>query len=327
MSVNNSWSEKYRPQTLDDVQGQEEVIKLLKSSLNSGLPNLLFYGPPGSGKTTSILAVARELFKDRMKERVLELNASNQRGIEMIRTTLKNYAMQEPSHYEGIPDYKLIILDESDALTPDAQTALRRMMEDFTKTTRFCLICNYISKILPPISSRCIKFRFAPLQKQIVTDRLAMICQKEGFNVTKEAVEAVSILSEGDLRYGIGLLQKLSQGINHAVTPQDISNVAGVVPSKEIKEMIMECRNSKGSVNNIYMKVLSVVVEKSYSADSVLSQLRDIYIEDTLGLTEEQRCKFLLMIAEADAALVDKTEPLFTVCSLLCSLFRFYHKL
>ncbi|EKE42013.1 hypothetical protein ENUP19_0125G0019 [Entamoeba nuttalli] len=325
MSGQNAWSEKYRPKTLDDVQGQEEVIKLLKSSLNSGLPNLLFFGPPGSGKTTSILAVAHELFQGYFKERVLELNASNQRGIEMVRTTLKNYAMQDVTHYDGIPDYKLIILDESDALTPDAQTALRRMMEDFTKNTRFCLICNYISRILPPISSRCIKFRFSALPKEIVSNRLQMICEKEGFSVTNEAIQAVSILSEGDLRYGIGLLQKLSQGINHSVTPQDISNVAGVVPSKEITEIIHLCQN--GSVNDLYLKAMSLVVEQNFSADSILSQLRDVYIEDCVNLTNQERCLFLQLIAQSDATLIDKTDPLFTICALLCSLFKFYHKL
>lgn len=327
MSVTNSWAEKYRPKTLDDVQGQEEVIRLLKASLNSGLPNLLFYGPPGSGKTTSILAVARDLFKDRMKERVLELNASNERGINVIREKLKTYCMQEPSHYDGIPDYKLVILDESDALTVDAQSALRRMMEDFTKTTRFCLICNYIAKIIPPIASRGIKFRFGSLPKEIVSKRLKMICEKEGMKVTDEAIDAVAVLSDGDLRYAIGLLQKLSQGIDGQITPQDISNVAGVVPSKQITELINECKKPNGSVNNIYTKVLGIVVEQNYSADSVLSQLRDIYIEDTVGLTEEQRCQFLLLIAQADKALVDKTEPLFTICSVLCSLFRLYHNL
>ena len=325
MSGQNSWSEKYRPKTLDEIQGQEEVIKLLKSSLTSGLPNVLFFGPPGSGKTTSILAVARQLFKSHFKERILELNASNQRGIEMIRTTLKDYANQNVSHIEGIPDYKLIILDECDALTIEAQSALRRIMEDFTKNTRFCLICNYISKIIAPISSRCMKFRFSSLNSELINQRLEMICKNEGFLITNEAINSLSILSNGDLRYAIGLLQILSQGISHSVTSNDISNIAGIVPSKEITEIISECK--KGNVNSIYLKCLSLVVELNYSADSILNQLRDIFIENNVGLSEINRCKMLQLIGEADAALIDKTDPLYTISSLLCSLIKFYKNL
>ncbi|ELP94258.1 replication factor C subunit, putative [Entamoeba invadens IP1] len=325
MSETNAWSEKYRPKKLDEVKGQEEVIKLLKSSLTSGLPNLLFFGPPGSGKTTSILALSRELFGNCFKDRVLELNASNERGIDMIRTTLKNYAMQDVSHQDGIPDYKLIILDESDALTPDAQTALRRMMEDFTRNTRFCLICNYISRILPPISSRCIKFRFNALPQETVFEHLTSICEKEKFDVTPEAIKAVGKLSEGDMRYAIGLLQKLSQGVRHSVTPQDISNVAGVVPNLEISQIILICKEK--TVFDIYLKVLHLVVEENYAADSILSQIRDIFTQDTNGLTETQRCNFLLEIADTDAALIDRADPLFAISSLLGTLFKYYHKL
>ncbi|KAL7719067.1 Replication factor C subunit [Entamoeba marina] len=325
MSESNAWSEKYRPKILDDVQGQYEVIQMLKSSLDSGLPNLLFFGPPGSGKTTSILAVAREMFKDHFRERVKELNASNERGINMIRTTLKNYAMQDITHYDGIPDYKLIILDESDALTPEAQSALRRMMEDFTRNTRFCLICNYISKILPPISSRCIKFRFNALPNNVVMGRLNTICENENFKVLPEALNAVALLSEGDLRYAIGLLQKLSQGINRSITPQDISNVAGVVPSRCVAELIKCCKS--GDITALYYNILGVVVELNYTADSILNQLRDIYCEDLNGLTEEQRCLFILEIGKTDMLLINKTEPLFALMSLTTTLFKYYHNI
>ena len=323
MSEQIAWSEKYRPKTLDDVQGQQEVVKVLKSSLENGLPNLLFYGPPGSGKTTSILAVAREMFKDKFKERVHELNASNERGIKMIRTTLKDYSMLNVNHYDGIPDYKLVILDESDALTPEAQGALRRMMEDFTKTTRFCLICNYVSKILPPISSRCVKFRFNALSKDVIVNRLTTICKNEGFDVMPEAIGAVATLSDGDLRYAIGLLQKLNQGIARKVTSQDISNVAGVVPAHDIVKMIKS--SQKGKVSDIYTDVLGLVYENNYTADSILTQLREIFIEDTCDLKEEQRCLFLQEIARTEVLLIDKTNPLFALTALMTKLYQYYH--
>ncbi|VUZ50591.1 unnamed protein product [Hymenolepis diminuta] len=191
------WVEKYRPKTVDDVAQQAEVVSVLKKCLEgSDLPNLLFYGPPGTGKTSLILALARQLFGSQFSERVLELNASDERGIGIIREKVKNFSKlavssgvesdDQRSSSLSLPPYKLIILDEADSMTAPAQAALRRLMETDMKTTRFCLTCNYVTRIIGPISSRCAKFRFKPLESDVARSRLRFIADAENVDVSNE---------------------------------------------------------------------------------------------------------------------------------------------
>jgi replication factor C subunit 2/4 len=183
--TNLPWVEKFRPATLKEVSGQEETIEILSKTIKSNnLPHLLFYGVPGSGKTSTILAMAKDLFGDLYKQRVLELNASDQRGIEVIRTKVKNFA-QVSINGKG-PSFKLIILDEADSMTADAQAALRRTMETWSHVTRFCLICNYLTRIIEPLASRCAKFRFKPLPADLIVERLEFITRQEGMNCQRQ---------------------------------------------------------------------------------------------------------------------------------------------
>eukprot|EP01124_Arcella_intermedia_P003465 TRINITY_DN11915_c0_g1_i1.p1 TRINITY_DN11915_c0_g1~~TRINITY_DN11915_c0_g1_i1.p1 ORF type:complete len:233 (-),score=42.48 TRINITY_DN11915_c0_g1_i1:113-811(-) len=184
------WVEKYRPKTVDDISHQEEVVKTLKKSLETGnLPHLLFYGPPGTGKTSTILAIAHQLYGEDVAERVLELNASDERGIDIIRNKVKRFSSLAVSKD---PPYKLIILDEADMLTTDAQNALRRTMEHFSKVTRFCIICNYISRIIEPLTSRCAKFRFKSLGLSNIETRLEHISQQENISITPPVISAIA---------------------------------------------------------------------------------------------------------------------------------------
>merc|ERR1719334_2905386 len=184
---------------------------------SANLPHLLFYGPPGTGKTSTILAVSRELYGAAlMKSRGLELNASDERGINVIRHKVKNFARitvgitkdHDPKY--PCPPYKIIILDEADSMTRDAQSALRRTMERWSKVTRFCLICNYVSRIIAPVSSRCAKFRFQSLPRDEIITKLELICKSEGIQASSDTFAALEAVSGGDLRKAITFLQSAS---------------------------------------------------------------------------------------------------------------------
>merc|ERR1711934_1109631 len=211
---NRPWTEKYRPKTMDDVSHQDEVVGTLKACLDGGsFPHLLFYGPPGTGKTSTVLAIAKDLFGDQFSKRVLELNASDERGISIVRGKVKDFARVAVGS-QG-PKFKIIILDEADAMTPDAQSAMRRTMEEYSTVTRFCLVCNYVSRIIEPLASRCAKFRFKPLPQAAICDRLEMICKNEGVSCDADVLNAVNKVSGGDLRKAITFIQgvsRLSQG-------------------------------------------------------------------------------------------------------------------
>ena len=164
------------------------------------LPHLIFYGPPGTGKTSTILACARELFGDQYRNRVMELNASDERGISVVRNKIKAFAQVAVSSGapgSNIPPYKLLVLDEADSMTADAQSALRRTMETYSKVTRFCIICNYVSRLIPPIASRCAKFRFKPLPQEAMVERLQFICKEEGIHCPPAVLSELMARSEG----------------------------------------------------------------------------------------------------------------------------------
>ena len=208
------WVEKYRPQCIDEVMYQYEVKKMLKEALNSdNLPHLLFYGPPGTGKTSTILAIAKELFGPNIyKQRVIELNASDERGINVVRNKIGRLAKMaigttDPDY--PCPPYRIIILDEADAMTTEAQSALRKTMEDYSKITRFCFICNYINQIITPITSRCVKFRFKPLDNISMFEKMKTISVNENVDINDDCLEKIIDISDGDMRKSITFLQNI----------------------------------------------------------------------------------------------------------------------
>ncbi|KAJ8310888.1 hypothetical protein KUTeg_012753 [Tegillarca granosa] len=281
------WVEKYRPRSVDDVAYQEEVVAVLKKSLQGlDLPNLLFYGPPGTGKTSTILAAAKELFGDIYKNRVLELNASDERGIGVIREKVKMFAQQSASSTrpdgKPCPGFKIIILDEADSMTQPAQAALRRTMEKESKTTRFCLICNYVSRIIEPIASRCAKFRFKPLAEDILCQRLKDICDKENINCEPEAIKGFIYTSEGDLRKAITYLQSASRlKAEDTITKADVYEIAGklINDGHAASQVITQLHDKVVVADELDDKQKSVICEKLAIVDKCLMDGADEYLQ------------------------------------------------
>ena len=226
-----------RPKNVDEVSHQGEVVDSLRKAIEQkNLPHLIFYGPPGTGKTSTILACARELFGKDYKSRVMELNASDERGINVVRTKIKGFAQvavssqTERNGADAPPPYKLIVLDEADSMTTDAQSALRRMMETHSKVTRFCIICNYISRLIPPIASRCAKFRFKPLPAEAMRERLEFIATSESVSIPPDALIELMRVSEGDMRRAIQMLQSLHQLHGDEISTQAVCRAIALAP-------------------------------------------------------------------------------------------------
>uniref|UniRef100_A0A8D0HC48 Replication factor C subunit 4 n=1 Tax=Sphenodon punctatus TaxID=8508 RepID=A0A8D0HC48_SPHPU len=305
------WVEKYRPKCVDEVAFQDEVVAVLKKSLEGAdLPNLLFYGPPGTGKTSTILATARELYGPELfRQRVLELNASDERGIQVVREKVKNFAQLtvSGSRSDGkpCPPFKIVILDEADSMTSAAQAALRRTMEKESKTTRFCLICNYISRIIEPLTSRCSKFRFKPLSDEIQRQRLQDISEKENVQVSNEAISYLVQVSEGDLRKAITFLQsatRLTGG--KEITEKVVTEIAGVIPQATLDRLLAACQS--GSFEKLETEAKNLINE-GYAATQLVNQLHDIIVERE-DLSDKQKSVIAEKLAEADKCLADGSD-------------------
>ncbi|XP_065115384.1 replication factor C subunit 4 isoform X2 [Paramisgurnus dabryanus] len=316
------WVEKYRPKCVDEVAFQEEVVAVLKKSLEGAdLPNLLFYGPPGTGKTSTILAAARELYGPELyRQRVLELNASDERGIQVVREKVKNFAQLTVAGTrpdgKSCPPFKIIILDEADSMTSAAQAALRRTMEKESRTTRFCLICNYVSRIIEPLTSRCSKFRFKPLADNIQRERLLEICEKENLKYSKEGIEALVHVSEGDLRKAITYLQSAARlNSEREITEKIIIEIAGVVPPKVIENVLQICY--KGHFEKLELAVKDLI-DQGYAGTNILNQLHEVIIEEKLN--DKQKSVITEKMAEVDKCLTDGADEylqLLSLCSVI----------
>ncbi|XP_017769921.1 PREDICTED: replication factor C subunit 4 [Nicrophorus vespilloides] len=280
------WVEKYRPKTVDEVVEQNEAVSVLQQCISgANFPNLLFYGPPGTGKTSTILAAARQLFGDIYRDRILELNASDERGIQIIRDKVKTFAQLTASGTrpdgKPCPPYKIIILDEADSMTHSAQAALRRTMEKESKTTRFCLICNYVSRIIDPLTSRCTKFRFKPLKLERISERLEFICKEENVKFDEESLKALVDTSGGDMRRAITCLQSCAKlrGSDDLIKIEDVYEVTGVVPSKWLDQFVAVCK--KGDYDGL-SNFLNTMMYEAYSGLQMLEQLNEIVVHSDL---------------------------------------------
>jgi len=240
MGVSSIWTEKYRPKVLDQVVGQKAVISKIKAFIEQrNIPHLLFAGPAGVGKSTLALIIARAIFGDSWRNNFLEQNASDERGIDVIRVKIKDFARTKAI---GDVPFKIIFLDECDALTKEAQQALRRTMENFTNSCRFILAANYGSKIIDPIQSRCAVFRFRPLSKEELSDYVLNIANKENLSVSPDALDSLISISEGDCRRVTNVLQSCA-AVSKEITSELVFSLASIARPDEVKNILLLALN------------------------------------------------------------------------------------
>lgn len=264
------WVEKYRPASLEELVAHEDIVSILTRLIDSdNLPHLLLYGPPGTGKTSTIVAAAKRMYGSTAaySSMALELNASDSRGIDVVRNEIKEYAGTRQLFHKGI---KLIILDEADAMTADAQFALRRVIEKHTKNARFCMICNYVSKIIPALQSRCTRFRFAPLKQEQIRSRLVEIADKEQVNYTEDGIQSILALSGGDMRRVLNLLQSTAMS-SEVVNERNVYMTSGAPLPKDVDMTLEWLLNLE--FKEVYEKLVTLCSTKGYALTDILTDL------------------------------------------------------
>ncbi|MEI7960991.1 MAG: replication factor C small subunit [archaeon] len=312
------WVEKYRPATLKDVMGHENITSRLQSYVDKrNLPNMLFSGPAGTGKTSSSIALAKELFGKNFEQNFLELNASDDRGIDVVRNTIKDFA--RTLAFDS--DFKIIFLDECDALTQDAQQALRRTMEKYTKTCRFILSCNYSSKILEPIQSRCVIYRFKPLSAKDVEKQVKMIAEKEKLNIDDKATIAINYVCQGDMRKALNILQAAST-LDKKITEDVVYGVSSKARPEQVQEMILLAL--KGKFLEARKKLEELMYEQGMSGEDVIMQLhRETMALDEKELTDLQKIELVDTIGEYDFRLVEGASERIQLEALLAQFMKY----
>ncbi len=296
------WVEKYRPRSLDDIVNQDDIVKRLKKFVEEkNMPHLLFAGPAGTGKTTAAHALAHDLYGENYRQYILELNASDERGINVIREKVKEFARSKTP--PGIP-FKIVILDEADNMTSDAQQALRRLMELYSASTRFILIANYPSKIIDPIQSRCAFFRFQPLKKEDVVERLRYIADNENVDYDIEALETIYEISEGDMRKAINILQ--AAAAIGKVTVETVFKVVGLAKPKEIRDMINLALD--GNFNGARTMLRKIMIEYGLSGEDVIRQIHKEIFSNEVDIPDELRVLIADYLGEVHFRLVEGSD-------------------
>lgn len=307
------WVEKYRPTKLHEITGNEETIKRLQVFGEQGnVPNIIIAGPPGIGKTTSILCLARQLLGASYKEAVLELNASNDRGIDVVRNKIKMFAQQKVTLPRG--RHKIIILDEADSMTSGAQQALRRTMELFSKSTRFALACNQSDKIIEAIQSRCAVLRYTKLTDAQVLERLLDICEKENVVKTDDGLEAIVFTAQGDMRQAINNLQSTHAGFGF-VNTENVFKVCDEPHPLLIKEMLMHCVSA--NIDEAY-KIMAHLWKMGYSAVDIITNI--FRVCKNLEMAEYSKLEFIKEIGYTHMRIVEGVSSLLQMTGLLARL-------
>ncbi|KAH7105818.1 P-loop containing nucleoside triphosphate hydrolase protein [Auriculariales sp. MPI-PUGE-AT-0066] len=271
---NLPWVEKYRPVHLSDVVSHADITSTIEKFIEkSRLPHLLFYGPPGTGKTSTIIAVARKIYGSDYKRQILELNASDDRGIDVVREQIKQFAETRTLFSKS---FKLIVLDEADMMTQAAQMALRRVIEQYTKNVRFCIICNYVNKISPAIQSRCTRFRFSPLAQEHVRTRVEHVVESEKVNITPDGLTALLRLSRGDMRRALNVLQACHAAYDRT-SEEEVYNCTGAPHPADIETVVESMM--KQDITTAYERISKLRIERGIALQDMITGIYDFIYE------------------------------------------------
>ena len=307
--IEEVWVEKYRPKTIGDIVGQDDITSRLKTYVEArNLPNMLFSGVPGVGKTTAALALAHGLFGEDWEANFLELNASDERGIDVVRGKIKDFARTKSLR----GDFKIIFLDEADALTKDAQNAMRRSMERYSKVCRFILSCNYSSKIIEPIQSRCAIFRFRPLKEEAIKKLIQYIAGQEGINITDDALITLLSSAEGDLRRAINMLQSAA-AINKKIDSETLSSATSVVMPGQVRRLMELALKGKFLESRTLLR--EITMDYGVSGSDLISQIHKAAFR--LPISEEMKVRLADVIGEYEFRMVEGSNETIQMEALL----------
>ena len=314
---NIPWIEKYRPNTIDEIVGNGQVISILDNMVEkNSLPHIILFGSSGTGKTSTVLAFAKKIYGKFYRHMILELNGSDDRGINVVREQIKEFCSTNNNLYKMFNKknmYKLVILDEVDSMTLDGQFALRRIIENYTENTRFCLICNYITKITPALRSRCLAFRYEPLSNDFIMDKLYDIMDKEKVDLDDEIIDKIVLKSNGDLRKSINMLQCLTTFSKISSNKgNDITLLFNMIDNKDIEIILKELQSSNNFTKK-YTLIKDIINSKEYNLTDIIYHI----IEQIISKNKIINKKIIKELSKLELKTYNNLDNDLIICSLI----------